>query len=79
MLRYAQQNAFPTVNPAVAILGANDYDQLFSEVSTSVADFMSCDQSQISLEFQRKCVAHFYYRGVLVIRSPGVLEGFFFA
>jgi len=78
-LKFAQACDFPSVSPAVAILGANDYDRLYAEVTTSVADFMSCEQSQVSLEFQRKRVAHFYYRGILVIRSPGILEGFFFA
>jgi hypothetical protein len=63
----------------IAILGSEDYDQLFSEVATSVADFQSCSQSQVSLEFQRQGVAHFYYRGILVIRSPGSREGFHFA
>lgn len=66
-------------SPAIAMAGYLEYDQLFSEVSTSVADFMSCEQSQVSLELQRKRVAHFYYRGILVIRSCGTQEGFHFA
>lgn len=70
---------FPAISPGVVMVGALDYDQLFAEVTTSVADFMSCEQSQVSLEFQRRRVAHFYYRGILVIRSCSVNEGFFFA
>lgn len=71
--------SFPAVSPAVVMVGAHDYDQLYAEVTTSVADFMSCEQSQMSLELQRKRVAHFYYRGILVIRSLGSIEGFHFA
>lgn len=70
---------FPATSPGVVMVGALDYDQLFAEVTTSVADFMSCEQSQVSLEFQRRRVAHFYYRGILVIRSCSVNEGFYFA
>jgi len=78
-LNVATANGFPVSSPGVVMVGAHDYDQLFAEVTTSVADFMSCEQSQVSLEFQRKRVAHFYYRGILVIRSCSVEEGFFFA
>lgn len=78
-LLFCQRCEFPAVYPAVALVGEVDYDMLFAEVSTSIADFMAVEQSQISLELQRKRVAHFYYRGTLVIRSQSVSEGFFFA
>ena len=76
---YAASVSHPIISAKVAILGRQDYDALFLEISTSVADFLSCDQSQVSLELQRQGVAHFYYRGILVIRSPGSIEGFHFA
>ena len=76
---HAAQNTPYSWQPSVTILGHLDYDQLFSEVSTSVADFMSVEQSQVSLELQRKHVAHFYFRGILVLRSPTLVTGFFFA
>lgn len=75
----AARNREFTWHPSVAMLGTLDYDQLYSEASTSVADFLSADQSQISLELQRKRVAHFYFRGILVLRSPTIMTGFFFA
>lgn len=78
-LLFLQNQGFRTKPPAVVMVGEADYDQLFFEVSTSVADFMAVEQSQISLELQRNRVAHFYYRGTLVIRSPSVPDGFFFA
>lgn len=66
-------------SPTVAILGHREYDPLFLEISTGVADFMSCEQSLVSLEFQRRRLAHFHYGGILVIRSPGSMDGFHFA
>ena len=76
---HAAQNTEFTWQPSVTILGHLDYDQLFSEISTSVADFMSVEQSQISLELQRKHVPHFYFRGILVLRSLTMATGFYFA
>lgn len=76
---YSLSASYPIMSARVAILGLQDYDALFLEISTSMADFLSCDQSQVSLELQRQGVAHFYYRGILVIRSPGSIEGFHFA
>lgn len=65
--------------PSVAILGGMDYDRLYEEVTTSVADFLSVEQSQVSLELQRKRVPHFYFRRILVLRSPTIVTGFSFA
>lgn len=66
-------------DPSIAILGYEDYDVLFSEVRTSITDVMACNQSNMSLELQRKRVPHFYYQGILVTRSPFDQTGFHFA
>jgi hypothetical protein len=60
------------------VAGFETFDLLKAEVLSCIADFVPCERTPISTELDKMRVPHFFYQGVLIVRSTSTPHGFMF-